>query len=114
MKRKAMEIDKSKIDRREGGGGGGGGGGRMPGYSTAPGMGGISMESQSSYQSAAPAVKGLGLGDRSSAGGKKGPSKGMQLGKAKKGANDFLEAMAKVRRAGCRSPCSKKVQSETS
>lgn len=32
MKRKAMEIDKSKIERREGRGGGG--------YSPAPGMGG--------------------------------------------------------------------------
>ena len=95
MKRKAMEIDKSKIDRREGGGGGGG---RLPGYSPSPGMGGISMDGPSSYQPAAPAVKGLGLGDRPGAGGKKGPSKGMQLGKAKKGANDFLEAMAKVRR----------------
>ena len=95
MKRKAMEIDKSKIDRREGGGGGG----RLPGYSPAPGMGGISMDSPSAFQPTAPAVKGLGLGDRPGAGGKKGPSKGMQLGKAKKGANDFLEAMAKVR--GC-------------
>ena len=91
MKRKAMEIDKSKIDRREGSS-------RLPGgYSPTPGMGGISMDSPSSFQPAAPA-KGMGISDRpSAAGGKKGPSKGMQLGKAKKGASDFLEAIAKVR-----------------
>ena len=89
MKRKAMEIDKSKIDRREGSS-------RLPGFSPTPGMGGISMDSPSAFQPVAPA-KGLGIADRpSAAGGKKGPSKGMQLGKAKKGASDFLEAMAKV------------------
>lgn len=35
-------------------------------------------------------MAGLGLG---AAAGGRGPSKGMQLGKAKKGASDFLESL---------------------
>jgi len=90
MKRKAMEIDKSKIERREGRGGGGGG------YSPSPGMGGMpsgglpDMGSLPPTSAAMGGSKGLGVG----ATGRASKPKGMQLGKAKK-ANDFLDSLAK-------------------
>jgi hypothetical protein len=86
MKRKAMEIDKSKIERREGRGGGGN-------FSPAPGMGGMGGGSSSLDANLSPSfvrpevVKSY---DRPAA----ARSKGMQLGKAKKAA-DMLNAMAK-------------------
>lgn len=88
MKRKAMEIDKHKIERREGRSGAGypsGGMGGMP-------SGGLS---EAGSMSLPPAVSKPFSGSSAAAAGLGRPKpKGMQLGKAKK-ANDFLDAMTK-------------------
>jgi hypothetical protein len=88
MKRKAIEIDKQKLDRearaRES---------KVPAY--VPSVSSVSAGGRSpmhnddntpTYSKPEPSYFGK-------AEAKKGPSKGMQLGKAKKGANDFLDSL---------------------
>lgn len=106
MKRKALEIDKHKMETRRGGmppgpgyspglgglggsgtlGGSGLGGGRLDVDSSAPSLSvpGISG-SGGGYGGAAPAARG----------GAAPPKKGMQLGKAKGGASSLLESLAR-------------------
>lgn len=88
MKRKAIEIDKQKLDRearaRET---------KVPAY--VPSVSSVSAGGRSPMHNddntptySKPEASYFGKAEA-----KKGPSKGMQLGKAKKGANDFLDSL---------------------
>jgi hypothetical protein len=87
MKKKAADIDKTKMEQKKTGVGMTGFGSSKGGQQQAPE---VDMDRSSSYRvqpvAAAPTRAALAAS--------KGPSKGMQLGKAKK-ANDFLESLAK-------------------
>lgn len=104
MKRKAMEIDKSKMDAKRGGIGpmpAFGGGGPLGG-GIGPGMGG-SMPDMDRGISLGPGIGGSGGsfgggGPGGSGGGARpvaAPKKGMQLGKGKAGPASLLESLAK-------------------
>jgi hypothetical protein len=109
MKRKAMEIDKTKMDTRKMGGGGDKGmGGFVPG-----GMGGFNAGASSAgslrpaADDAAPSFSTPGSANTSGSGARPaGPKKGMQLGKAK-GAASILETLAKEGEAVDLHPTSK-------
>lgn len=85
MKRKAVEIDKNKVERNRAADKFGGMGSAMPG------MGNRSSDLDAAPSFSRPEPTPMAAPSKPSS---KGPSKGMQLGKAKK-ANDFLETLAK-------------------
>ena len=99
MKKKAMEIDRSKIEAMRGGPGGGPGG--RPGgsnYGPGGGMGGGGGGGGSSFSrpDTSPMASAMAAReDRTSGGGLSTGAgrKGMQLGKSKLGRNDFLESL---------------------
>ncbi|KAI8472701.1 MAG: delta-cop [Monoraphidium minutum] len=108
MKRKAMEIDKHRLDVKRSGGGpapgfGMGGGGGMGMGGSGGGMGGGDMDRGISL---GPGLGGGSFGGGGGLGGSSGgargggglggaPKKGMQLGKAKGGPVSLLESLAK-------------------
>ncbi|KIY98750.1 Coatomer subunit delta-1 [Monoraphidium neglectum] len=107
MKRKAIEIDKHRVEARVGGGGGLGAGGPGPGFS-ASGGGGIGGGAgfgggADRGISLAPSIGGASFGASSGGGARGGlgagaggaPKKGMVLGKAKGGPASLLESLAK-------------------
>jgi hypothetical protein len=110
MKRKAMEIEKTKMESRKMGGGDKGMGGFIPG-----GMGGFNAGPSSAsslrpaVDDAAPSFSTPGSANNSTSGARPaaGPKKGMQLGKTKGAASSILETLAKEGEAVDLDPISK-------
>ncbi len=87
MKKKAQEIDKNKVDQK---------GGKM-GYglqSFGSNNRGPSMDEPAKYSRPEPVAAAMPKPAAAASAAGKGPSKGMQRGKAKQG-NDILESLAK-------------------
>lgn len=98
MKKKAMEIDRSKIEAMRGGPGGAGGRPGMPGGSGygaggGGGMGGGGGGGQFSRPDTSPITSSMASREERSTGGLSAGRKGMQLGKSKLGRKDFLESL---------------------
>lgn len=92
MKKKVMEIEKSKLDQKgKAAMGFGMPSGVSSGFGSKPGMSGVSSQPDSDYK---PSYRADPTPAAAKPSAPKGPSKGMVLGKAKKG-TDILESLAK-------------------